>query len=309
MKKTLVTMTALAAFAVTSSLALAQDAPRIFQRLDTDKDGFVQLDDVPDRFRQRAARLDANGDGQISMEEVSSTRDTIARAKRSNLGANPTIEDAVYSDIFDRSKLDVWLPEDAKGDAPIVVFFHGGGFVGGDKRNVKLREFIHLPKRGVALASVNYPLKKDITADGEWGHLPTIFAETQKALAFIRSKADEWGIDPDRMVLAGSSAGTVISQYLAYAEEEDVQGVLALQTPWAVDLIIDELRAGAPDMFFYTKSGPGDRTHHPSYARELYDQCQKVGMDCYLYGSEVSGLPQLSADQSLVDVALEKLGL
>ncbi|MEO1701749.1 MAG: alpha/beta hydrolase fold domain-containing protein [Pseudomonadota bacterium] len=309
MKKTLVTMTALAAFAVTTTLAIAQDTTSMFQRLDRDNDGFVELDGLSEGLRVRIKRLDANNDGRISSDEASIARKTAKNKARAKGGAqtNPTIADIAYSDAFDRSKLDIWLPEDASGEAPIVVFFHGGGFVGGDKRRIKLREFVNLPKRGVAFASVNYPLKRDIKADSAWGHLPTVFAETQKSLDFIRSKADEWGIDPERIVLAGSSAGTVISQYLAYAKNEDVEAVLALQTPYGIELVIDELSSGAPEMFFYTLSGPTDKTHHPSYAQELYDQCEKVGMECHLYGSRVSGLPQLKAGETIVDVVAKQL--
>jgi len=292
----------------TTALSSAQNAKAVFNQLDKDKDGFVQLQDVPRKLRDRIADLDINEDGQISSKEMKKLRGLDDRKNRINKrGSEPTFADVAYSGNFDRSKMDVWLPETANGATPIVVYFHGGSFRKGDKNRVRKGELIGLPQRGIALASVNYPLEAHIDADEPWGHLPIIFDETRKAIAYIRANAVQWGIDPDRIVLAGSSAGAVMSKYLAYAKKEDVEAVLALQTPYPVDLVINEITFGSPELFLFTRSGSNDRTHHPRYAQDLYDQCLKVGMDCHLYGSEISGLPQLKEGETILDVVAQQL--
>lgn len=292
------------AFGVVATGAMAQNLPRAFERLDRDGDGRVALADVPERFRARVARLDTNGDGYLSKQEVLAQRGSA----RSVGGPPPSFADLRYSDAFERSLLDIWVPEGAR-DVPVVIFFHGGGFKGGDKSRVKLPAFFDLPNRGIAVASVGYPLKADIAHTGEWGHLPTIFEEVAKSLDYLRREAARLGIDADQMVLAGSSAGAVIAEHLAYTQDAEVMGVIAIQQPNTLALVSDGLRRGQPDLFLYTSSGPSDRTHHPDYAEEIHAACEDAGMTCALHGSGKSGLPALPAEVSIVDLAVNALGL
>jgi len=277
----------------------------------------IPLTDLPEQLQVMAGTLDADGDSELSVEELRSIREMLG-GRMGGLGPipmsgdapinAPTIEDAVYSPEFERSKMDVWLPEKSKTPVPMVVFYHGGGFVAGSKDLIRFSNMKYLTESGVAVASVGYPLVADVRAQSPGRPLPTIIDESGKALSYIRANADDWGVDHDRIILAGASAGAIISQSLAYVEREDVQAVLAVQQPWGADMIIDELQADAPAMFLFTISGEQDKMHSPRYARVLYDRCQEVGMNCHLYGSPVSGLPQLKDGEQIIDVMARELG-
>ncbi|MBT5909491.1 MAG: hypothetical protein HOH25_06810, partial [Opitutae bacterium] len=79
--------------------------------------------------------------------------------------AEPTHKDIRYSKQYARSVLDLWTVDSEKL-APLVVYFHGGGFKVGDKagfgRSQMLRKY---HSKGVAFASVNYPFLVNTNKD------------------------------------------------------------------------------------------------------------------------------------------------
>ena len=98
---------------------------------------------------------------------------------------------------LDSQSVDVVTPGGAP--APLVVFIHGGYW----QELSKLDSFgpaQGLLSRGVAYAAVDYTLAPSAT-------LEEIIAECRQALAMIREAADDLGIDAQRIVVAGSSAG------------------------------------------------------------------------------------------------------
>jgi arylformamidase len=96
--------------------------------------------------------------------------------------------------------LDLWRPAGA-GPAPLILFVHGGGWKRGDKDNAtgaaKVR---HLLERGYAVASIDYRLVPDATVEQQAG-------DVAAALAWLRAHAAASGIDANRIVLMGHSAG------------------------------------------------------------------------------------------------------
>lgn len=293
---------------VMTSSSLAQETPTIFRFYDRDKDGLISLSALPSFVRDRIAQIDVDDDGQVSIQEANEGRAAIGFGKSNSGASPPTYKNIAYSSAFERSKMDVWLPEGATGKVPLVVFFHGGGFVVGSKDAIYFNVLHSLKERGVAFASVGYPLRSDKSVKGKRASLKTIFKESATALDFIRDNADDWGVDPDRIVLAGLSAGVVISQKLAYADGEKVDAVLAIQQPFLLRPAQNWLRTDAPKMFLYTLSGPGDRLHSPRHAQQLFGQCKEVGMGCHLYGSRSSGLPRLPEGETILDVVGKELG-
>jgi hypothetical protein len=87
-----------------------------------------------------------------------------------------------------------------------VVWIHGGGFRGGDKRSVAafLEDW---RAAGLAVAAIHYRLSQDAPA-------PASFQDGARAVQFLRSKAPEWGFDPRRVGASGGSAGAGISLWI-----------------------------------------------------------------------------------------------
>ena len=111
--------------------------------------------------------------------------------------------------------LDAYLVE-SKKPAPVIVIIHGGGWYKGEKSGPKLERSTGpietLQKRGISLVSINYRL----TGEAPW---PAQLDDTARALQFVRSKASEWNIDPKKIGLLGSSAGSHISMMLGFSPD------------------------------------------------------------------------------------------
>jgi acetyl esterase/lipase len=97
----------------------------------------------------------------------------------------------------ERQKLDLYLPEKATSPLPLVVWIHGGGWQAGSKDNVPM---LWLLERGYAVASVGYRLSQHAV-------FPAQIHDCKAAIRWLRANASKYGIDPQRIGVAGGSAG------------------------------------------------------------------------------------------------------
>lgn len=96
------------------------------------------------------------------------------------------------------SKLDVYTPM-APGPHPTVLHIHGGGWTGGTRESVVLRMLPYL-EMGFAVVNVGYRLARVSEAPGA-------VEDCRCALAWVAKNAKEYGLDPNRIVVIGYSAG------------------------------------------------------------------------------------------------------
>ncbi|HVB34952.1 MAG TPA: alpha/beta hydrolase [Patescibacteria group bacterium] len=115
------------------------------------------------------------------------------------------------------NSLDLYLPEGVK-NAPLVFFVHGGGWRLGDKDHpTTLIDMF--ARMGIGLASVNYRLAPKST----W---PVQIEDVARAFDWVYKNAAQYGIDRNRLVVAGGSAGGQLVSLLAldtkYLSDEGV---------------------------------------------------------------------------------------
>lgn len=118
-----------------------------------------------------------------------------------------THENVAYGPHY-KQKLDVWLPENGEKPVPCVVYFHGGAWKVGEIVDPGVPQNIEeYRKKGIAFVAVGYRFLFD--ASGAKIHPPVkaCIDDAFAAVKFVQSKAEEWGIDPKRLHLAGGSAG------------------------------------------------------------------------------------------------------
>jgi len=101
--------------------------------------------------------------------------------------------------------LDFW---EATGDSPrpLLVYIHGGGWIGGDKKQ-KRENFQPFLDRGISYAAINYRLTGELP-------LPAPVHDAARAIQFIRSQAAQWNIDKRHIALTGGSAGACTSMWI-----------------------------------------------------------------------------------------------
>ena len=98
---------------------------------------------------------------------------------------------------------------DSKKPTPLLVHIHGGGWLGGKKNATTSPNQM---RKCYSYSSIDYRL-----AGTEL--LPAAVHDAARAIQFLRTKAEEWNIDPKRIAVTGGSAGAASSMWLAYHDD------------------------------------------------------------------------------------------
>ena len=106
---------------------------------------------------------------------------------------------------------DLYLPK-GLDKAPVVVAAHGGGWQNGNRAAYKYWG-PHFARNGYAVFSIDYRL-------GKAGTYPGSAYDVKAAVQFVRAKATELGLDPERIGLMGDSAGAHLAALVALAPDQ-----------------------------------------------------------------------------------------
>jgi dienelactone hydrolase len=106
-----------------------------------------------------------------------------------------------------RQQVDLYTPDDAVGDAPLVVFVHGGGWQIGNRSLVQAKPQL-FKEAGYVFASAGYRLLPDAPVEQQ-------AADLGAALKALRAQAETGGFDRDTIVLMGHSAGAHLAALVA----------------------------------------------------------------------------------------------
>jgi acetyl esterase/lipase len=186
-----------------------------FAALDTNKDGKLSLQEVPEVARGHFKGFDANSDGFVTKEEF------IAAASGQTGGDSKAVVETTHLKDIDyvgagnpRQKLDLMVAKDhAKKKRPLVVFIHGGGWLSGRKEDGMDIVRLLAATGDYAAASINYRLSQEAI----W---PAQIHDCKAAIRFLRGKADEYGIDADHIGVFGLSAGGQLVSVLGTGNDE-----------------------------------------------------------------------------------------
>lgn len=126
------------------------------------------------------------------------------------------LKNICYSDTHERCLLDLYLPDADKvrnGRVPLIIWFHGGGLLGGDKGGV--RPFAaDITPDGVAVCAPNYSLLPNV-------NFPVFIEDAAAAVARcvsgFKDILDEYGLgETGGVFCGGSSAGGYLSMMLCF---------------------------------------------------------------------------------------------
>ncbi|HEY8503654.1 MAG TPA: alpha/beta hydrolase, partial [Gemmataceae bacterium] len=131
-----------------------------------------------------------------------------AQAKKG--GLRPVVANAKYGP-HKRNVLDLW-PAKSDAPTPLVIYIHGGGFRAGDKSSVSPLLLRLCLEQGISVAAINYRLSQHAP-------FPAPMEDGARAVQFLRSKAKEWNLDPEKFAATGGSAGAGISLWIAFRDD------------------------------------------------------------------------------------------
>ncbi|NQV54578.1 MAG: alpha/beta hydrolase [Rhodospirillales bacterium] len=147
--------------------------------------------------------------------------------------------DIQYGDDPERNLLDVHvLDQKPSVPAPVVFFFHGGGFTQGDKNGEG--EIIHgnignfFARNGMIGVNATYRL----APDNQW---PVGAQDVGAAVAWTREHIADYGGDPDRIYVIGHSAGSAHVATFAFHKDlqpeggHGVAGVILMSGTYAIN--------------------------------------------------------------------------
>ncbi len=123
--------------------------------------------------------------------------------------------------------MDVYSPAfDQETRRPLIFYVHGGGFTGGTRNDGGIQKFCRrLAGYGYVVSSISYRLTRKDTPTGFGCDCPAVdklntfneaVEDVQDATYFMIQRRESFGIDPQKIILSGSSAGAETVLNAAY---------------------------------------------------------------------------------------------
>lgn len=149
--------------------------------------------------------------GQVPVNaQVNTTEDAITNTPLAFSGGVTVLPDLTYASLsgYRELKLDLYLPPasfQAQGPRPLLVYVHGGGWAGGDRRHMSAyadwpKVLASVAEHGYVVAAVEYRFSSEAP-------FPAQIQDVKSAIRWLRAHADKYHIDPQRAMIWGQSAG------------------------------------------------------------------------------------------------------
>ncbi len=138
----------------------------------------------------------------------------------------------------ERNKVDIFIPQNLKSCSGLILFIHGGGWHEGDK-SIHHEDAYYFSDSGYVCASMNYRFVADnISVFNELDDITS-------ALETVKTKCSEYGINVEKIILSGGSAGGHLSLLYAYTRNEE-----APVTPVAACVYCPPVSFSKPDFLY-----------------------------------------------------------
>ena len=121
------------------------------------------------------------------------------------------IKNVVYREVDDfKLKLDIRRPKNIKQKSPVLLQIHGGAWTYGygSKNEQGVPLMVEMAKRGWVCVSIDYRLCPEAV-------FPDHIVDCKSALVWVKEHIEEYGGNPDFIIVTGGSAGGHLSSLLA----------------------------------------------------------------------------------------------
>lgn len=218
-----------------------------------------------------------------------------------------TTSDVVYGSAVDQQgqtvtlTLDVYQPAgDAVTSRPAVVWVHGGSFCCGTKTSPELvDQATTLAQKGYVNVSIAYRLSPDgCSAAGPTASclvaISDAMHDAQAAVRFLRANAATYGIDQQRIAIAGTSAGAITALNVGFNPDDPgtsgnpghSSAVRAAVSLSGAKILGSASPGEAPSLMFH---GTSDVVVPYQWAVNTRAEAQAAGLSSYLTTWEGAG--------------------
>ncbi len=200
----------------------------------------------------------------------------------------PAVTETYATKDGEALKLDIYTPKiDTARSRPLIVFMHGGGFSGGSRTHEDLVKFSQqAARKGYVAVQISYRLTRkgqsfgcDYEASGKIETFQKAAEDFMDAVKFMVTNADKYRIDPEQIIVGGSSAGAeavlnaVYNPQLMFSEPDkfqdiDFDGVFSLAGA-VVDARYLTSKNAVPGVFFH-----GTKDNLVPYATAPHHLCE-----------------------------------
>ncbi|WP_297090866.1 alpha/beta hydrolase [uncultured Draconibacterium sp.] len=215
--------------------------------------------------------------------------------------------------------MDIYLPQyDNEPERATIIYLHGGGFSSGERNSEKIKSFCtNLASYGYVVASISYRLTRKGKAEGFGCNCPTqvkintIYSaseDLQDAAFFLIENRHQYAINPQQIILAGSSAGAETALNTAYqppycygldSGPVSFAGVIGMAGAIADTMALYD-ESAIPSLLFHGSDDPlvpyGSAPHHyckegaPGYwllhgSHTIAEKLKQLNVPCWLHTS------------------------
>ena len=147
-------------------------------------------------------------------DTVTETSVAVSAATTTTRLPGGVLTDLPYAEESPRQILDVYLPTTGDGPYPTILGIHGGGFFTRSK-SIYQKLGPYFAEQGYAFVAINYRF----TSTDSY---PAQVEDSFCALAWLYANAEEYGFDPNRVVVTGGSAGGYLASMLGTVDDPDI---------------------------------------------------------------------------------------
>lgn len=128
-------------------------------------------------------------------------------------------EGVEYGNVGERPLLlDLYKPKQQNGKVPGLIFIHGGGWKSGGRQDYRVYT-TWFAQQGYVAVTIGYRLSKEAL-------FPAAVEDAKCAVRWMRAEAESLGVDPDKIVVLGGSAGGHLAMMVGYsADDKTLEGI------------------------------------------------------------------------------------
>jgi acetyl esterase/lipase len=168
----------------------------------------------------------------LSSQEVEEMFGRFNALKLDTAGIRRKFINCPYGEDIKQS-IDIYLPNEGDGPFPVVFFMHGGGWAVGNKKDAQILPFMSGVTRGYAVVGVGYRLVPQI-------RYPDNLFDIKAMLRWVAENGASYLLDPERVALAGASAGAHLAMMAAFTQGQAVYEGAPLTRTCHIRAVVDQ---------------------------------------------------------------------